>query len=285
MNERRALVIVLALGGVLVTWAAARYARQVEGRHSPSTNVAQGVPDAAGTERVTLRFFRDPKPAPAFTLRDLDGREIAPASLRGKVVIVNFWATWCGPCRAEIPDLVALQEKYKDTLQVIGISEDEAGVEVVKRFAAEHKINYPVAMTTPEIEKMFPGISALPTSFILDRESRVVQKHVGMLTARTTEYEARHLAGLPVNAAVEEVDQSQGLKLNLENGAQALTIPGIDLAALPLAKRTEALQKLNGQACTCGCDLTVARCRVDDPTCGVSLPLAQQIVKQIASQP
>ena len=283
MNERRALVLVLALGGVLLTWAAARYARQVEhGQAAPAIASAR-VPDAPGGEPVTLRFFRDPKPAPAFTIRDLDGRDVSPASLRGKVVIVNFWATWCGPCRAEIPDLVALQEKYRDTLQVIGISEDEAGVEVVKRFAAEHKINYPVAMMTPEIEKLFPGISALPTSFILDRESRIVQKHVGMLTARTTEYEARHLAGLPVNVAIEEFDQTQGLKI--VNGAQATSIPGIDLASLPIAKRTEALQKLNAQPCTCGCDLTVARCRVDDPSCGVSLPLAQQIVKQIAGTP
>jgi thiol-disulfide isomerase/thioredoxin len=285
MNERRALVFVLALGGVLVTWAAARYARQIDDRASGSAAAAASAGDMADTEKVTLRFFRDPKPAPAFTVKDLNGRDIAPASLRGKVVIVNFWATWCGPCRAEIPDLVALQEKYKDTLQVIGISEDEAGVDVVRRFAAEHKINYPVAMMTPEIEKMYPGITALPTSFILDRESRVVQKHVGMLTARTTEFETRHLAGLPVNASIEMVDQSQGLKLNLENGAQAMTIPGIDLAALPLAKRTEALQKLNAQPCTCGCDLTVARCRVDDPTCGVSLPLAKQIVQQIAGTP
>jgi len=279
MNERRALLLVLVLGGVLMTWAAARYARQVEDRQSETVVAAAG---AADTDKVTLRFFRDPKPAPAFTVKDLDGRDIAPASLRGKVVIVNFWSTWCGPCRAEIPDLVALQDKYKDTLQVIGISEDEAGVDVVRRFAAEHKINYPVAMMTPEIEKMYPGITALPTSFILDRESRVVQKHVGMLTARTTEFETRHLAGLPVNVSIEEVDQSQGLKLNLENGAQAMTIPGIDLASLPMAKRIEALQKLNSQPCTCGCDLTVARCRVDDPTCGVSLPLARQIVKQIS---
>ena len=285
MNERRALLLVLVLGGVLVTWAAARYARQADDSHPALTADAAAAPGASGTERATLRFFRDPKPAPAFTVRDLDGREIAPASLRGKVVIVNFWATWCGPCRAEIPDLVALQEKYKDTLQVIGISEDEAGVEVVKRFAAEHKINYPVAMATPEIEKLYPGISALPTSFILDRESRVVQKHVGMLTARTTEYETRHLAGLPVNASIEEIDQAQGLKLNLENGAQATAIPGIDLASLSIAKRTEALQKLNSQPCTCGCDLTVARCRVDDPTCGVSLPLAREIVKHIAGTP
>ena len=293
MNDRRALVLVLAIGGVLVTWAAARSARQVEQRtpatatsaaaDSAAADIGAAGRGAAGSETVTLRFFRDPKPAPAFTVKDLDGRAISAASLRGKVVVVNFWATWCPPCRAEIPDLVALQEKYKDTLQIIGISEDEGGVDGVKRFAAEHKINYPIVMTTPEIETMFPGISALPTSFILDRESRVVQKHVGMLTARTTEYETRHLAGLPVNASIEETDQTQGLKL--DNGAQAMTIPGIDLASLPAAKRTEALQKLNAQPCTCGCDLTVARCRVDDPSCGVSLPLAQQIVKQIAGTP
>ena len=283
MNERRALLLVLALGGVLATWAAARYARDVEGRRSAPAEAASAPAFTDATEKVTLRFFRDPKPAPVFTVKDLDGREISPASLRGKVVIVNFWATWCGPCRAEIPDLVALQAKYQDTLQVIGISEDEAGVEVVKRFAAEHKINYPVAMITPEIEKLYPGISALPTSFIFDRESRIVQKHVGMLTARTTEYEARHLGGLAVNASIEEFDQTQGLKI--VNGAQAMSIPGVDLAALPIAKRTEALQKLNSQSCTCGCDLTIARCRVDDPTCSVSLPIAQQIVKHIAGAP
>jgi len=107
-----------------------------------------------------------------------------------------------------------------------------------------------------------------------------VQKHVGMLTARTTEYETRHLAGLPVNASIEEVEQTHGLKL--ENGAQLMTIPGVDLAKLPPAKRADALQKLNSQACTCGCDLTVAKCRVDDPSCGISLPLARKIVAEIA---
>ena len=282
MNERRALVIVLALGGILVTWAATRYARQVESQQPAAAAVAALDP-AAGGEKVALRFYRDPRPAPLFTATDLDGRPINMASLRGKVVIVNFWATWCGPCRAEIPDLVALQEKYKDTLQVIGISEDEAGVDVVKRFAAEHRVNYPVVMMTPEIEKLFPGIGALPTSLMVDRESRVVQKHVGMLTARTTESETRHLAGLPVNASIEEFDQTQGLQI--VNGAQATTIPGVDLASLSVAKRTDALQKLNAQPCTCGCDLTLARCRVDDPSCSVSLPLAQEIVKQIAGTP
>ena len=277
MDTRRALLLAIALGGATLVWTATRYARAVE----PARAEAAGPAEESG-EAVTLRFYRNPAAAPQFVAHDLDGHELSTASLRGKVVIINFWATWCGPCRAEIPDLVALQEKYRDRLQVIGISQDESPPEVVRRFATQFHINYPVVMMTPELEKLFPGIGALPTSFIVDRESRIVQKHVGMLRASTTELETRSLAGLPVNASIEEVDQSQGLKLALDNGAQAMTIPGVDLASLPVAKRIEALQTLNGQPCTCGCDLTVAKCRVDDPTCGVSLPLARQIVKAVS---
>ena len=276
MNARKALALAVVFGAALVVFAATRYTRAVK------ADLAETEAPATGAAAPTLRFFRNAATVPTFTARDLDGREVSSSAWHGKVVIVNFWATWCGPCRAEIPDLVALQEKYRDQLQVIGISEDEGPAEGVKQFAAQHKINYPVVMTTPEIRQLFPGVSALPTSFILDRESRLVQKHVGMLKAPLTELETRALAGLPVSAKIEEVDQTQGLKLG--DNAQAIDIPGVDLAKLDVAKRTKALQKLNSQACTCGCDLTLARCRVDDPTCGVSLPIAQQIVQQIASE-
>ncbi len=285
MSSRRALVLVLAVGAFLVSWAASRYALDMRARAAATPADTPGNPSAAASapssDKVTLRFFRNPAAAPALSAVDLDGHRVTSAAFRGKVVLINFWATWCPPCRAEIPELIALQEKYRDRLQIIGISEDEAPAEVVKKFVADHSINYPVLMMTAEIEKQFPGISALPTSFVVDRESRIVQKHVGMLTARTTEFETRHLAGLPVDAAIEEVDQTQGLKL--DNNAQLMSIPGVDLTKLSAAKRAEALQKLNAQACTCGCDLTVAKCRVDDPSCGVSLPLAQKIVAQIAS--
>src|SRR6185436_12309861 len=169
----------------------------------------------------------------------LDGREWSSGAWRGKVVLVNFWATWCGPCRAEIPDLIALQEKYRDQLQIIGVSEDEAPAEDVRQFAAQHRMNYPVVMTSAPIRELFSGVNALPTSFILDRESRLVQKHVGMLTAAVTELEARALAGLPVAASIEQVDQTQGLKL--DNGAQAMDIPGVDLSKLTPATRIEVL--------------------------------------------
>ncbi|HEY1909755.1 MAG TPA: redoxin domain-containing protein [Vicinamibacterales bacterium] len=281
MNGRRAaLLLVIVLGSVAMLWAASRYSAQVASRQSGDV-AASPEPDRSGP--ATLRFYKSPIAVPVFTARDLDGREVSNSSLHGKVLIVNFWATWCPPCRAEIPDLIALQEKYRDQLQIVGISEDEAPVETVKRFVDEHKMNYPVVMLTPDLEKMFPGISALPTSFIVNREGRIVQKHVGMLTAHVTEQEVRSLAGLTVNATVELVDQTQGLKL--DNGAQAMTIPGIDLTKLSPAKRGEALQKLNAAPCTCGCDLTVAKCRVDDPTCGVSLPLARDLVQQVSAQP
>ena len=103
----------------------------------------------------------------------------------------------------------------------------------------------------------------------------------GPVQAPTTEAETRALAGLPVNASIEQVDRTEGLKL--DNGAQAMDIPGIDLSKLPPDRRVELLKKLNAESCTCGCDLTVAKCRVDDPSCGVSLPLARKMLAYSAS--
>src|SRR2546430_2645223 len=175
MTPRRALILMLAVGAFVVTWAVSRYAIEGSGGKPANERAAAPAADdtAADAEKIPLRFSRNPAPAPAFTARDLDGRQISTAAFNGKVVLINFWATWCPPCRAEIPDLVALQDKYQDHLQVIGISEDEGGPDVVRRFVADHKITYPIVMMTAQIEKMFPGVSALPTSFIIDREAKI----------------------------------------------------------------------------------------------------------------
>ena len=274
MSPRRALAIGVIFVVVAAVWLAERSMRGTD--ETAPASPASSTDSAA----ATLRFFKEPAAAKAFTVRTIDDRELSLDSFRGKVTIVNFWATWCPPCRAEIPDLIALQEKYRDNLQIIGISEDEEGPGIVRKYVADHQMNYPVAMTSPELEKLFPGIAALPTSFVIDRDGRLVQKHVGMLRASTTELETRALAGLPVSAKIEYVDQTQ--KLELGPNAQALEIPGVDLARLSPSKRREAIEKLNGQSCTCGCDLTIARCRVDDPTCGVSLPIARRIVDEVA---
>jgi thiol-disulfide isomerase/thioredoxin len=277
MNMRRWWVVLAALAAGLVAWlAVSRLSTR------PATQLAEEA-SAPDGERLTLRFFRNPAAVPALAMRDLDGRPLSSADWRGKVVIVNFWATWCPPCRAEIPDLVALQNKYRDRLLIIGVSQDEGSVEGVKQFVAAHQMNYPVVMMTPEIDQAFPGIRALPTSFILDRESRVVQRHVGLLNQVVTEQETRALAGLPVNASIEEIDRGQPARL--ENAAQATEIPGVDLARLTPDQRMAALQKLNTDPCTCGCENTLAKCRIDDPKCTTSLPLAQRVVQDIAERP
>ena len=271
MTSRRLLfVLAVLVGGAAIWWAAAQYARRAQSS------------EVTGGEKVALRFYKNPTPVPAVAMHDLDGRTISLADWRGKVIIVNFWATWCPPCRTEIPDLVALQKKYGDRLQIVGVSQDEDSVDGVRQFVTAHQMNYPIVMMTPELDKVFPGVTALPTSFILDRQSRVVQRHVGLLDAVRTEAETRALAGLPVNASIEEVDRAQPARL--ENAAQATEIPGVDLKRLSPERRALALQKLNTEPCPCGCDNTVAKCRIDDPKCVTSLPLAERIVNDIASQ-
>jgi thiol-disulfide isomerase/thioredoxin len=271
----------LFLVGLLMVAAGAGWA--LVRAHNAQPQAAQVSVESPRAASVgTIRFFRDPVQVPAFTLRDLQGHTVSAADLRGKVTIINFWATWCGPCRIEIPDLIALQNKYRSQLQIIGISEDEISADQVKQFAAANKMNYTVAMTTPEIERLFPGINSLPTTYIVDRDGRIVMRHMGTLNPALTEAETRSLAGLPVDAKVEQVDRMQ--KAQLENGAQAMSIPGIDLAKLTREQRAAALQRLNSEGCTCGCDLSVAKCRIDDPSCGVSLPLAKAMVNQIVKR-
>jgi thiol-disulfide isomerase/thioredoxin len=241
------------------------------------------APEPIVAAPASVRLFKDPAALPVFSLQTLQGRRLSSADFKGKVTIINFWATWCGPCKAEIPDLVALQDRYRDYVQVIGISEDESGPDIVKRFADERKVNYAIAMSNDDIRKVFPGVVALPTTFILDREGRLVQKHVGLLSKATTEHEVRALGGLATTATVERVEPDQ--PVGLANAAEAKEIPGVDLKPLSAARRVEVLQRLNKEACTCGCDLTIAKCRIDDPACGVSLPIARRIVREMADAP
>ena len=226
-----------------------------------------------------IQLVADPSPLPALSMQDLAGRTITTDNLRSKVTLVNFWATWCGPCREEIPDLIKLQARYPDHLQVIGVSADEGPVEVVEDFATKFGINYPIVMLTPELSGAFPGVMALPTSFIVDPEGRVVQTHVGLVNAGMLEQETRFLAELDANITVDLVDEDRHGRL--VNAAQATEIPGLDLTPLTPEQRVAALQRLNVEACNCGCQLTLAQCRINDSACGVSLPLAEQVVTEI----
>jgi thiol-disulfide isomerase/thioredoxin len=246
------------------------------------------APDASGPadgtdESVVVQLLRDPMDVEPFTVTDLDGRTLSSADWKGKVVLVNFWATWCPPCLAEIPDLIALQNKYRDRLVVVGVSEDEIPHDQVKRFAVERKINYPIVMTNAELQARFTGINALPTTFVLDPDGQIVYKRVGILHPQQTEGVTRALAGLSLRARIERVDDPA--RLSAEGIAQITDVPGVDLSALPPERKAEVLQALNSENCTCGCGLSVAKCRIDDPQCDVSLPIAKQIVAKYTAKP
>lgn len=129
-----------------------------------------------------------PTPAPTWTLQDLDGNSVSSDQFKGKVVVVDFWATWCPPCREEIPGYIALQEKYgKDDLVIIGVSLDRAGPAKVKQFAEKFGINYPLVMGNSETVAAFGGFNAIPTTFIIDRTGTIRDRKTGAVEA--AEYE------------------------------------------------------------------------------------------------
>jgi thiol-disulfide isomerase/thioredoxin len=134
------------------------------------------------------------KAAPDWQLPDMAGKPLKLADFKGKVVVLDFWATWCPPCRAEIPGLVAIQKKYADQgLSIIGVSVDEQGPRVVKPFIARFAINYPVVMGNEKVLADYGGISAIPTTFVIDRQGNVVAVHEGYTDQATFESEIRPL--------------------------------------------------------------------------------------------
>jgi len=128
------------------------------------------------------------KAAPDWQLSDVDGKPVKLSDFKGKVVILDFWATWCPPCRTEIPSFVALQKKYADKgFTVIGVSLDEQGPSVVKPFMRSFGMNYPVVMGTPKIVLDYGGITAIPTTFVIDRQGNVVTDYQGAMDQATFE--------------------------------------------------------------------------------------------------
>lgn len=133
-------------------------------------------------------------PAPGWELQNLDGKSVHSADFKGKVVVLDFWATWCQPCRAEISGFIELQKKYQaQGLVVVGISVDQGGSGTVKSFVQKEGINYPIVLADSKVVTAYGGIESVPTTFIIDRAGQVVKQHLGFTDKEEFEKEIKAL--------------------------------------------------------------------------------------------
>jgi thiol-disulfide isomerase/thioredoxin len=279
------LVVTGALAAMAIAIEGARELRVAAAKPAAAGRAASMAQPAApgqasdSSNEDVIRFASNAGTIPPFLVDDLNGHIVSTAALRGKVVIVNFWATWCPPCQEEIPEMMELQKEFEGKLQIIGVSMDDGPPSGVKSFADKIGINYPIVMGSDALSDEYGGIPALPTSFVVDPQGRVVQKHVGLYPKEVYDEEIRVLLGMPVQAKVETFKDTG--QIFLKNAALATSMPGVSFAGLTPAQKKLALKVMNSEHCTCGCNLTIAECRITDSTCLTSQKLAQKIVDEI----
>jgi len=142
---------------------------------------------------ASMRVVKDGQPAPDFNLRDSTGAEVKLSDYRGKAVLLNFWATWCRPCKVEVPMLMEFENRYKSGgLAVIGVSMDDDGWKSVMPYIAKNKLNYPVVIGSQELAKKY-GAESLPMTMLIDREGRLAGVHLGLVEEKTWESEIDRL--------------------------------------------------------------------------------------------
>lgn len=143
--------------------------------------------------------------APDFTLTDIEGKQITLSDYKGKVILLDFWATWCGPCKMEIPSFIQLQNDYKDDIVVLGVSLDQGGPSAVVPFAEKMNINYPIVYGNGTVVQAYGGVRGIPTTFVIDQDFNIHRKYVGYQDHQVFENDILELTGLqPVLSQTEE---------------------------------------------------------------------------------
>lgn len=241
---------------------------------------------APATQRAARPAGERPE-APNFTLTDLDGRAIELAQLKGKVVLLNFWATWCGPCRVEIPWFVEFQKQYGGQgFTILGVLVQDSP-EAARRFSSDFKMNYPVAVGDSRVAETY-GVFGLPTTVMIGRDGRIYSKHTGLTAREIFEEEIKELlaAGpeeaadfhLPRGARTEPLELGDPAEIDSE-------VPGVNLTKLTPVQVTIFKEHLKDQACPCGCQMNLFDCRNKDRSCGVSRKLAREELEKFLKRP
>lgn len=203
--KRNALVFVALLVAILAMLASGKYLDRAR-KHGPVKLVGdvQGVP------------------APDFTLPSLDGRKVKLSDFRGKAVLLNFWATWCPPCKVEMPWFEDLQKQYaQDGLVVLGVAMDDSEPATIAKFASQLGVNYPVLLGTDKVSDDYGDVQYLPTTFYIGRDGTIVDKMTGLLDRKEIENAVRKTlntqykpASAPLNQADAIVKEAVAAKAN-----------------------------------------------------------------------
>ena len=218
--------------------------------------------------------------APTFSLTDITGQPLRLSDYHGKVVVLDFWATWCGPCRIEIPGFIELQKRYgTQGFAIIGISMDDSPEPVVD-FYKELQMNYPVAVGNGRLGELYGGIPGLPTTFLIGRDGRIYAKHVGATDPALFEGEIKELLSGSPESEVKTFHQAGHIfeEDKVELGDPAVIdseVPGVNLTKLTAVQKEAFKKKLENLHCTCGCNRNLLDCRINDRSCSVSKKLAK----------
>ena len=179
----------LAMGAVTLALLLIWMAPGIDHTDDYATGPAAGAPgepeDAAAAGKPARLDFK---------LKDMNGVDVRLDSFKGKVILINFWATWCGPCKAEIPSLVELQQEYADDLVVLGFSVDDPA-EKMKPYAEEYKVNYPLLVGNgrEDVQNAFGPLLGIPVTVIIGRDGIIAKKHTGIATKEQFEREIKAL--------------------------------------------------------------------------------------------
>ncbi len=193
MNRNVIVVLGIVIGITALLLLGKRASKPPE---TAAANV-NGTQPAAPPPQPGLRDPARGSMAPAFELKNIaDGKTVSLASFRGKAVVLNFWATWCGPCKIEMPWLVDLQKKYgPQGLEIVGVAMDDASDKETADFAHKMSVNYTVLKGTEKVGDLYGGVDRLPITYYIDRSGKVVDEIVGLASESTIEDDIKKILG------------------------------------------------------------------------------------------